>query len=241
MAAHQMVTPWVEVERNAQRHLHSSVNYFPTPTKGGDTTGKTRVLVEDLISNCGSGSRCDATYATLREYIRLQPCSGGWATLSIVFEKETKAPPPPTIGEKLDRIRDAFGLSMSALADVLQASRASVYNWYETAPRSEHILQRIETLLGIAQNWQEMNPYHYPPGKLMKQKLGDGPSMLEHLGREELDIEEIQKGLEGLLALMRKQRERMDRAMARSTNAPTDSESHKELLERITGSVTADK
>ena len=241
MAAHQMVTPWVEVERKTQQHLHPSVNYFPTPTKRRNTTGKTMVLVEDLVSNCGSGSRCDATYATLREYIRPQPCPGGWATLSIVFEEETKAPPPPTIGEKLDRIRDAFGLSMSALADVLRASRASVYNWYETAPRSEHILQRIETLLGIAQSWQEMNPYHYPPGKLIKQRLGDGPSMLERLGREELDMGEIQSGMDDLCALMQKQRERMDEAKARAARVPGGVERRKELLERLTGSVTADK
>ena len=240
MTIHQAAIPWAEAEPN-QRHPHPVIHYFPAPMDRSDTTGKTRISVEEFLNNCGSGSWCDTTYAAIREYIRSQPLYGEWMTLSVVFEEEPKTLSPLTAGEKLDRIRGAFGLSMSALADILRASRASAYNWYETAPRSENILQRIETLFEIMRNWQEMNRFHYAPGKLMKQKLGAGPSMLERLGREMLDREEIQAGLESLLVLMEKQRQRMDRAKARSGNTPVDSESHRELLEGITGSVTADK
>jgi hypothetical protein len=75
----------------------------------------------------------------------------------------------------------------------------------------------------------------------MKQKLGDGPSMLDRLSREELNMAEIRSGMDSLLALMNKQRERMDRAKARSAKVPADTESHRELLERLTGSVSADQ
>ncbi len=244
MSANYAATGWIEhdLPHSPQRAHPAIMGYrASSPILESENTG-IRALLD--VSSSGSGSRYGAvvdSLSQLKERLVSIDISGNRMVLSITTGAETEVIAPPTIPEKLDQIRNAFGLSMSALADVLQASRASVYNWYETAPGSEHILQRIETLFEIAREWQEINPYHYPPGKLMKQKLGDGPSMLERLGRDVLDMEEIQEGLEGLLALMRKQRERMDRAKARSANAPADSESHKELLEHITGSVTADK
>ena len=156
-----------------------------------------------------------------------------------VLEEET--PITATVVEKLNAIRDSFGFSMSSLANILVASRASVYNWLENETPTERFVQRIEKLYEITQKWEAKNPYHYAPGRLLKQKLGDGPSMFERLSHDELDLDEIRNGMDSLLVLMNKQRERMDHAKARSAKAPADTESHKEILERLTGSVTADR
>lgn len=239
MTRYTAATPGTGNEAHTAWHPHSAGDYSP-PTQTPEATGTRALSIEDILHNCGSGSRWDTAFTRLREHIRRYTFSGDWLVQSFDFREE-EAIAPPTVGEKLDQIRESFGLSMSALADILQSSRASVYNWFETDPRSAEILERIETLAEFAQKWQSMNPYHYAPGKLMKQKLGDGPSMLERLSRDVLDRNEIQNGLEGLLVLMKRQRERIDRAKARSAKLPADSESHKELLERLTGSVTADK
>lgn len=235
---------WTEngLRRSLDRSHPEIMGYMASPPiLESETTGIRALL--DASSN-GSGSKYGAvidSLSELKERLISVDVSGSRIMLSIATGVETEAISPPTIPEKLDQIRDVFGLSMSALSVVLQSCRASVYNWYIAAPRREDNLQRIETLYKIARQWRAMNPFHYAPGKLMKQKLGDGPSMLERLGRETLDSTEIQAGLKNLLALMQKQRTKMDRAKARSENVPVDDESHKELLERLTGSVTADK
>lgn len=213
--------------------------HYSTPEEWDETTGIRPGSAESLLFSCRSGSRFERVVEGLIKFIRESEVSG-YRIPYLVFEKITEDKlAPATVAEKLSLIRDAFGLSMSAMSDVLRSSRASVYNWYETEPSGKEVLRRIDDLYEIAQQWNDMNPYHYAPGKLMKQKLADGPSMLERLGQETLDRQTIRLGLEGLLALMRKQRERMDRAKTRSANLPQNSESHKELMERLTGSVTA--
>lgn len=221
---------------------YPTMNFSPAPLEKGESTGKQQPLssIVNLFADCGSGSWRDAALAKLRERISRQYFSGNWIVVSIDFEENTEKISPYTIAEKLDDIRDAFGLSIAALADILKVSRASVYNWFENAPRSTGAIKRIEKMYGIAQEWRSHNPYHYAPGRLMKQELGDGPSMFERLSRDELDLDDIRNGMDGLLVLMNKQRERMDRAKARSAKTPANTESHEEILERITGSVTAD-
>lgn len=244
MSANYAATGWIEhdLPHSPQRAHPAIMGYrASSPILESENTG-IRAFLD--VSSSGSGSRYGAvvdSLSQLKERLVSIDISGNRMVLSITTGAETEVIAPPTIPEKLDQIRDAFGLSMSALANVLRASRASVYNWYETAPQSEHILQRIETLFEIAREWQEINPYHYPPGKLMKQKLGDGPSMLERLGREVLDMGEIRSGMDDLRALMQKQRQRMDEAKARAARVPGGVERRKELLERLTGSVTADE
>lgn len=193
-----------------------------------------------MFTICGSGSRFDAALAGLIRHPIPVHAPDVWPVIILSSEIEATGT-PPTIAEKLNEVRDAFGLSMAALADILKASRASVYNWFENETPSEGFVRRIETLYRIAQGWETKNPYHYAPGRLMKQKLGDGPSMFERLSGEELNLDEISNGIDGLLVLMNKQREKMDRAKMRSAKAPADDEGNKELLERLTGSVTADK
>ncbi len=195
---------------------------------------------EGMFTICGSGSRFDAALAGLIRYPTPVHTPDVWPVIILSSEIEA-TDTPPTIAEKLSTIQNAFGLSVASLATILRASRAIVYIWLENGPPTERFVQRIEKLHEIAQEWEAKNPYHYAPGKLMKQKLGDGPSMFERLSGEGLSLDEIRNGIDSLLVLMNKQRERMDRAKARSAKVPEDSESHKELLERITGSVSADR
>lgn len=195
---------------------------------------------EGMFTICGSGSRFDAALAGLIRHPTPIHTPDAWPVIILSSEVEA-TDAPPTIAEKLNDIRDAFGLSMAALADILKASRASVYNWFENETPSEGFVQRIETLYETAQEWKAKNPYHYAPGKLIKQKLANGPSMFDRLNHVQLDRDEIRNGMDSLLVLMNKQRERMDRTKARSAKAPADTEGHRELLERLTGSVTADK
>ena len=235
MATPQHYLPWT-TGAHCSNIPHMKGCYF-TPEERSETTGIRDSFIENLLSHCGSG--CAWIFDALEGHIHESKVFRNWKALYITFEETTEEAAPATIAEKLDLIRNAFGLSMSALANVLRSSRASIYNWYEREPRSDEVLHRIDTLHDMALQWKEMNPYHYAPGKLMKQKLADGPSLLERLAQEDLDKESIQRGLEGLLVLMEKQRERMDRAKARSARVSAADESHEELLERITGSVTS--
>lgn len=198
-------------------------------------------LVERLLTDCGSGSRRDSVFAGLKEQIVSDTYTGDWTVHIFPSAIAVIEAVPPTMVEKLGTIRDAFGLSAGSLADILKASRASVYNWLEHELPTERFTQRIDQLYSIAKKWESMNVYHYPPGKLMKQKLGDGPSIQDRLRREVLDTTEISKGLEDLLALMRNQREKIDHARIRSSKAQGDTASQKEILERITGSITSDE
>lgn len=218
-------------------------HYAPAPVLKGDNTAISSQLVEALLTDCGSGSRCAEAFALLKKQITSTIQPGDWQVLTLSIDDvaaEAEAA-PPTMVEKLEAIRDAFGLSAGSLAEVLKASRASVYNWLEDEPPTERFVQRIDLLHSIAKDWVEITVYHFPPGKLMKQKLGDGPSMQDRLRREDLDMEEIRRGLQDLLALMRSQRQKMDRAKARSERAAASDAERRELLERITGSVTVDE
>jgi transcriptional regulator with XRE-family HTH domain len=242
MTTYQAATPWIELEsRCPLKHPYPAINYSPAPLEETGSTGIRGLLVDKLITTCGSGSWCDAAFSQLIHNVTRDYFSGDWVVTFISFGETAEKISPPTIAEKLTELRDAFGISMAALADILNASRASVYNWFESEPRSTDVIQRIETLHEVTRDWKTKNPYHYAPGRLMRQKLGDGPSMYERLCREKLNMDEIRSGIDHLLALMNKQQERMDRAKMRSAKVPANADSQEELLERLTGSVTAEK
>lgn len=218
-----------------------STDFEPARISEENSAGTCAQLVEKLLTNCGSGSRCDEAFSALKKKIVTAAYTGHWTVLALPGEQAAMDVTPPTMAEKLGMIRDAFGLSVGSFAELLKASRASVYNWLEHEPPNERFVQRIDLLHVIANEWAAMNSYHYPPGKLMKQKLGDGPSMQDRLRREVLDMGEVRKGLQDLLALMHNQRQNMDRAKTRSSKVQGDQTSRGELLERITGSVATDE
>ncbi|MEN8130518.1 MAG: hypothetical protein ABFS45_10070 [Pseudomonadota bacterium] len=201
------------------------------------------LLPERTFSGRGTGSRWSVAWEELNQQAIPVNIGNAWLVLVVGAEAEAKKQPslPSTIGEKLTAIRDTFGLSTAALASILRASRASVYNWLDNETATDNFMQRIDRLSTIAAEWKEMNPFHFTPGRLMKQKLGEGAPMLERLSREELDLAEIHAGMTDLLALITKYRERMDKVKTRASKAPNDREGHREVLERITGSITADR
>ncbi|MCB1761599.1 MAG: hypothetical protein KDI27_00480 [Gammaproteobacteria bacterium] len=199
------------------------------------------LLPERTYSGRGTGSRWSDALEVLTQHAIPVKVGDAWLVLVVStdadFEKRTSS--PATVGEKLTTIRDTFGLSTAALASVLRASRASVYNWLDNETPTDYFVLRIDQLITIAADWKDLNPFHFTPGRLMKQKLGEGAPMLERLSREELDPEEIKAGMTGLVALMKKHRERMDKTKTRASKAPDDTAGQKEILERVTGSITA--
>jgi len=242
MTTYQIANRW-DMNETAHSCSHSQriINYLPAPLGKDISTGIRELLAETIFTSCGSGSWCDAVFSQLKENVTRDYFFGSWTVNYLPTEGNVVDTTPPTIAEKLIKVQDTFGLSTATLADILRASRASVYNWFENETPSTVFVQRIEKLYEIAQEWEDHNPYHYAPGRLMKQKLGDAPSMYELLSHEELIRDEICNGMESLLALMNKQQEKMDRAKTRSEKASADTESHRELLERLTGSITADE
>jgi len=196
------------------------------------------LLPERTYSGQGTGSRWSEALEELTQHAIHVNVGGAWLVLVVRTEADTEM--PATVGEKLITIRDTFGLSTAVLASALKASRASVYNWLDNETPTDNFMQRIEQLTNISSDWKDLNPFHFTPGRLMKQKLGEGTPMLERLSREELDMEEIKEGMTGLLALIKKHKERMDKAKARASKSPGDTAAQAEILERITGSITAD-
>lgn len=118
--------------------------------------------------------------------------------------------------EKIELIRSAFGVSVSQLAKILRTSRTSVYAWIDGEEPRERTMQRVEQIHQFAKYWSEMNPYHFSPGPVLRQKLGDSPSMLELLEQEVLDAAVIEQGLGTVLELMHRKHDRMHRASQRT-------------------------
>lgn len=194
----------------------------------------------------GSGSRWDD--AIQRENIAdvvavRKELSAEWEGVFLVYPGPhgAVAPEPLTVGEQLAQIRDIFGISTAALADILRAARASVYNWLEdTKPPSASFSARIADLHSIALEWQGKNPYHFAPGRLMKQALDEGPSMLDRLCRDQLDLAEIHTGMDCLAALMRKHRERMNKSNKKAAKLQVSERDRKETLERLVSTISSE-
>ncbi len=121
---------WTEngLRRSLDRSHPEIMGYMASPPiLESETTGIRALL--DASSN-GSGSKYRAvinSLSELKERLISIDVSGSRIMLSIATGVETEEISPPTIPEKLDKIRDVFGLSMSALAVVLQSCRTSVY------------------------------------------------------------------------------------------------------------------
>jgi DNA-binding transcriptional regulator YiaG len=239
MQAKSLTNSWITTDKKLPFE-HAS-EYLPEPLEPQNSSGvKISLVPEGAFSGRGTGSRWSEAMAELSQHAILVNIGNAWPVL-VLGTNLDKSLSPTTVGEKLTTIRDTFGLSAAALATILRASRASVYNWLENEIPSDNFLQRIDQLSTIAADWKEMNPFHFSPGRLMKQKLGDGITMLERLSRKKLDLTVIQSGMQDLLMLMKKHKERMDKAKIRASKVTDDIEGHREILERATGSITTDR
>ncbi len=169
--------------------------------------------------------------------------NAGWKSvyipLSDVHEFENKALVRAT-AEKIERIRDVFGVSVSHLAMILRTSRPSVYTWLEGEEPRELFMLRIQQVCEYADRFSEMNPYHFSPGPLLRQPLGNAPSLLELLENEELILDDIELAFSTIIELMKRRCERMDRSKRRtgkSTASALDKEKNRRELTRIVGSA----
>jgi DNA-binding transcriptional regulator YiaG len=140
-----------------------------------------------------------------------------------------------TTKDKLDQIREIFGVSVSHLAKILIVSRPSIHSWLEgvVEPRDSAI-ERINNIHKIALRWKHLSKFHYSPGRLMRQNLGDEASMLERLAREPINDNEIQDGLNKLLVLMHRQREQMNRAKRRGVKSSLSDEEKEKTRHNLT-------
>lgn len=159
-------------------------------------------------------------------------------TIHLCFINQEEPSENTTVIQNLNFIRDTLGISVSSLANIIGASRTSFYNWLEGDIPNDKYVKRIDELHAITKKWRNVNKHHYPPGRLLKQRLNNGHSMYELLEAEELNREEIKIGMNALLELMDKQRNKMDLIQERDSKRMKDPEARNEILERITGSIT---
>ena len=163
----------------------------------------------------------------------------GWLVIAVEESSSSiSIQPTVTVAQMITNIRNSFGLSMSALARILNVSRASLYNWLEQEPGNEKVFNHISSLHRFSLMWKDMNQFHYAPGKLLRQPLNEGPSMLERLGKQEMDEDEVVEGMEMLLALMKAKRDMMDRAI--QVSKESSPEIQNETLDNITLKVSMD-
>jgi len=142
-----------------------------------------------------------------------------------------------TTAEKIEYIRDVFGLSISDLAKTLKKSRPSVYSWLEGDEPNEKTMQRIHQIYGIASDWSKKNQYHFSPGSMLRQPLGDMPSFFSLLEEEKLDLNKVKSGLVILLKLMQNKRDRMDRSKQRTKASSLSQEQKNNNLSGLTQSI----
>lgn len=151
--------------------------------------------------------------------------------------------PLTTTKDKLNNIGDAFGLGVSQVAEIVVASRTSVHAWLkgQEEPTQLKFIERIDLLYKIAQQWKSMTTFHYPPDRLMRQPLGDGPSMFDRLKQEPQNKDLIQDGLVKLNQLMVLQNEQIQQLRERQSKHPVSDEEKNRSLRAITRIISSEE
>jgi DNA-binding transcriptional regulator YiaG len=105
----------------------------------------------------------------------------------IQTENGQQATAPITVPQKLESIREAFGLSTSALADVLAVSRPTIYQWIkgQSEPSGEN-RARLERVSLLAAKWRDSFPGMSMDHWLTDNEPGE-PSLLDLLKAEDQD------------------------------------------------------
>lgn len=164
--------------------------------------------------------------------------SHGWEVVTLRELGEEQKRELKTAADKLEFVKEAFGITVSQLAKILDRSRQSVHSWLGgEEPKSDSVLEKIHKLDEIAQKWCELNIYHFSPGAIFRQPIGARPSMLEQLSNENLDEEEIYRSLNLMLELMGKRRARMDRSKEKAGNSSLSTEEKALRRKALTRSV----
>ena len=233
----QQIQKWRPAPKNSSTISNNFTGFEPLSVRqdGTSARGESFENIIESIAGFGSGA---ISILVVGSRISHKEFTSGWKVITLNRNTFPTCDFRPTAAQMINIIKDKLGLSMAALAKILNVARASLYNWLENEPRDDEVIERVEMLYEIANRWKEKNPFHYPPGKLLKENLGNGPSMAERLGRRELDRGEIEEGMNLLLELMKIRRKSMDKAKAISEKSVIDSDSRRETLERLTGSVS---
>lgn len=225
-------------KKKRYEHLMASM-YRPQP-KLMDEVGSGGNINARLVAIVGREGEFDSTGSAPQLSISLKSVGyGEWQVLVLNCLEESNAIRPVlTTKDKLDEIRDIFGLSISHLANVLITSRPSLHAWLDGSvePRDQSI-RRIDQIHEYAKLWKGKSPHHYSPGRLMRQRLGGGTPMLSILEREHLDDAEIQEGFNKLLQLMERQRSQMDRAKRRSRKTVLPKEEQEKTRHQLTSTI----
>jgi DNA-binding transcriptional regulator YiaG len=105
----------------------------------------------------------------------------------IQTENGQQAIAPITVPQKLESIREAFGLSTSALADVLAVSRPTIYQWIkgQSEPSGEN-RARLERVSLLAAKWRDSFPGMSMDHWLTDNEPGE-PSLFDLLKAENQD------------------------------------------------------
>lgn len=196
----------------------------------------------DLLSTGTEGTWPVASkQSTVADFIlEHREISAGWSSIFIFLDGETEEELIiRTTAEKIEYIRDNFGISVSQLAKILRTSRPTIYSWLEDEVPREQSAQRVQQIYEITTQWSGMNSYHFSPGPLLRQTLGKSPSLLEQLEREDLNLEDIQSGLTAILELMHRRRDRMDRSKERTQDSKISARAKEENRHRLTHTVSS--
>ncbi len=205
-------SPWV--------NGFTSAELIDNNASGSSSLGQIADLVNSDVRGDWLVSSVNAQY--IAPMIHRAEIGAGWGAVKVVFNADDlllEAEQISITAEKIELIRSAFGFSVSQLAKILRTSRTSVYAWIDGEEPRERTMLRVEQIYQFAKYWSDMNPYHFSPGPVMRQKLGNSPSMLEQLEQEILDVAVIEQGLGMVLELMHRKHERMHRASQRTGKA----------------------
>ena len=109
----------------------------------------------------------------------------------IQIEMGQKAIAPITVPQKLESIREAFGVSTSALAEILGVSRPTIYQWIkgQSEPSGDN-KARLDRIALLAATWNKEFPAMNMDHWLTDNEPGQ-PSLLDLLKVGDLDTKKI--------------------------------------------------
>lgn len=82
---------------------------------------------------------------------------------------------PLSISEQISIIKDSFGLNISAIANLLNVSRTTVYSWIKgEPPKLEQHLRHLDDIVNIAKKYSSLNLDR--PDNFIKRPLFNGQS-----------------------------------------------------------------
>lgn len=193
--------------------------YQPEHFASAVGTGSNSSLVTAVCSDQSwPVSQLTVKFKRINEDIRESDSAGSLVNVTNMPNDKLNLP-ILTTKEKLDQVREIFGLSISHLAEVFRVSRPTLHSWLDGIEPRDSSIERIKQVYDFSQSWKNKSTFHYPPGKLMRQSLGNAPSMHMSLSQDKLIPGEINEGFNKLLELMERQQSQMDQAIKRSQDS----------------------